>query len=218
MSGTSIALKSGRNSSAAAGAVASNTLLWVEHSPAGCILPGVPYPVHRKNRAARRVLTGQAPIVRETGLRLASEILQSFLDAIAICVRDDRFEDYARSVKLPLVVKTSAATLTVATLADLEEGFDEYCDMLRWRGVTRMVPTVIEARFEQPESLVGVYRTVMLGGDRPVIPPYFTRIWLQCDGDTWQATRMHNNTNDPLWPLLLNRVTPVDSPPEELLN
>jgi hypothetical protein len=208
-----------RNSRIAwAGFVAPRMSFSVEQSPKGCILSAVPYSVHRKNRGPGMCLTAQAVTGKETGLRSACEMLQSYLDAFGAHVSHDRFEDYARSVSLPLCIKTSSATLTVTSLDDLQEGFDDFCDMLRWRGVTRMVRTVIEARFEHPERLVGLYSTVLLGGgDQPVVPPYYTKLWLHCRDGNWQATRAHMNTHDPRWPLLLSHVPPVDSPPEELL-
>ena len=129
----------------------------------------------------------------------------------------ERFDDYVTGVHLPLSILTSVASITVSTLDDLQDGYDDFIEMIQSRGVTDMVRTVIEAREDGPDRIVGVYCTRLMGSGQLVIPEFYSRMWLLRVDGVWKATKIQNTTKDPRWPLLLNRVPPLQEPPEELL-
>jgi hypothetical protein len=147
----------------------------------------------------------------------ADSILQTYLDRMSDLVLRERFEDYCAHVRLPLGILTSSANLTVATIADLQDGFDDFVEMIQSRGVTDMLRIVMDATFDGPDRIVGIYETNLLDGSRPVVPTFYSKIWLSLHDGVWQATKIHNTTRDTRWPLLLTRVQPVKWPPEELL-
>ena len=148
---------------------------------------------------------------------LATEILQSYLDKMGKAVMDERFEAYAAGVRLPLNLMTSSANLTIATLDDLIDGFDDFCDMIQSQGVTYMVRLVHEARFAGPAEIVGVYQTDLLKGTRPVVPTFYSKMWLGCFDGVWQATKIHNTTRTARWPILSHQVDTAQWPPKESL-
>ena len=70
---------------------------------------------------------------------LARSILQSYLDEVGAAVLAERFDLYSAHVQLPLSILTSSANLTVSTVEDLQDGFDDFVDMLQSHGVTDMI-------------------------------------------------------------------------------
>lgn len=149
---------------------------------------------------------------------LADRVLQTYLDEMGDFVMRDRFEAYATRVRLPLHILTSNANLTVATIDDLQDGFDDFVEMIQSRNVTDMLRIVMAAAFDGPDQLVGIYETNLLNGQDHVVPPFYSKMWLiRNDDGIWQATKIHNTTRDTRWPMLLTRVKPVQWPPEELL-
>jgi hypothetical protein len=148
---------------------------------------------------------------------LATDVLQRFVDEMGEAVMRDRFDDYRAGVRLPLNILTSVANLTVSTVEDLRGGFDDFTEMLRNRSVTDMIRVVMDAGFESPDCIVGIYETNLLSGDQHVVPPFYSKMWLCRSGAAWQATKIHNTTQDQRWPMLLSRVNPVKWPPKELI-
>ncbi|TAG12428.1 MAG: hypothetical protein EAZ40_15715 [Rhodobacterales bacterium] len=148
----------------------------------------------------------------------ATETLQNFLDFMGEAVMSERFEAYLTGVRLPLNIITSAANLKVETVEDLVEGFDDFCDMIQSQGVSDMVRTVMEARFEADDLIVGIYETRLLNGDRPVVPTFYSKIWLERHSGVWQASKIHNTTYNARWPILIHQVEAAHRPPKEFLN
>jgi hypothetical protein len=146
---------------------------------------------------------------------LPKTILQTFLDEIGRDVMADRFEAYAAKVELPLTILTSSARLKITTLAELEEGFDAFADMLRGIGVKTMERTVRNARFQGNDHIVGIYETRLLDGSRQIVPTFHSKMWIGSDDGTWKAFRINNTTNDARWPMLLTRLAPSPWLPEE---
>lgn len=127
----------------------------------------------------------------------------------------ERFDDYCARVRLPLNIVTSAANLTIASVEDLMDGFDDFVAMIHSRGVTSMIRPVMGAAFDGPDRIVGVYETRLMDGQRMAMPQFYSKMWIgQFDG-VWQATKIHNTTYDPRWPLMLTRVKPGQRPPKE---
>lgn len=146
---------------------------------------------------------------------LASTIMQSYVNTMADAVISERFEIYSAGVHLPFYIVTSAASLSVNTIEDLQHGFDDFTEMLHSRGVTRIVQTVRVAMFESNDRIVGVHQTRLMDGSRLVLPEYYSKMWISCFDGIWKATRTHNTTNDTRWPLTLSRLKPLPWPPEE---
>jgi hypothetical protein len=151
------------------------------------------------------------------GAVTAADVLQRYLDDIGAAVMEGRFDAYRAGVQLPLNILTSAANLTVATEADLRDGFADFTEMLRQKAVTGMIRIVMEAWYESADSVVGIYETNLISGDQHVVPPFYSKIWLGRSGALWRADKIHNTTQDRRWPLLLARVDPVQWPPKELI-
>lgn len=147
---------------------------------------------------------------------LASEILQAFLTRMADAVMSGRFEVYSAGVQLPFAILTSAASLNVTTMGDLEEGFDDFAEMVIGRGVTRIVQTVKVAKFESNDQIVGIFQTKLMDGSRLVMPDYYSKMWIANIDGVWKATRTHTTTKDTRWPILLTRLESEHWTTEEL--
>jgi hypothetical protein len=142
-------------------------------------------------------------------------ILQTYLDDIGKAVMDERFEIYAEMIELPLTILTSSARLKIDTLDALEQGFDAFTDMLQGFGVTRMVRTVKQARFQGNDHIVGLYETRLMSGSRQALPTFHSKMWIGTYDGAWKAIRINNTTNDARWPMLLTRLAPPPWLPEE---
>lgn len=189
-------------------------------SPKGCMVLNESawgYPLRRglRHRSAAEGVSGgrRCP---EDG-HLAEDTLQHFLDRMGQAVMQERFDDYAEGVHLPFFILTSAVSLTVTTIEDLRDGFDDFVEMIQSRGVTDMIRTVIAARAESPGRIVGIYRTRLEGDAGLVLPEFYSRMWLERVDGVWKATKIHNTTADTRWPMLMSRVAPLSEPPEDLL-
>lgn len=136
----------------------------------------------------------------------ASEAFQHYLDRVALALMHGNFEAYRDCVELPLSIVTSAANLVVRTEDDLAEGFDALCDMLCCRGASEARLVGLQSRFEGPDRIVGVYESHYLCNGLPLMPPFFSRIWLERRNGLWKATSVHNTTSETRWPILLTRV------------
>ncbi len=100
---------------------------------------------------------------------LPKTILQTFLDDIGETVMGERFEDYTARIELPLTILTSSASLKITTVEDLQDGFDAFVEMLRSIGVTDMVRTVSNARFQGNDHVVGIYETRLMNGTQQAL-------------------------------------------------
>jgi len=144
----------------------------------------------------------------------ASAILQAYLDAMRHAVLAERLDDYVARIRLPFSILTSSASLTVSTQADLEDGFDDFVEMIRSRGITDMQRTVQAAAYLGNDVIVGVYETRLLAGEKLALPVFHSKMWIVCDDGVWKATKIHNTTNEARWPMLLTRL-PEHWLPEE---
>lgn len=147
---------------------------------------------------------------------LPTAILQTYLDDVADAVMNERFELYCARIQLPLNIVTSSANLRIDTIEDLQDGFDDFTEMLQGYGVTRMVRTVNVAKFEANDRIVGIYQTRLMDASRQVLPEFHSKMWLCRYDGIWKAIRIHNTTNEARWPLLLSRLAPEPWPTEEL--
>ena len=138
---------------------------------------------------------------------LARTILQGYLDDMGQAVMNDRLEDYIARIQLPLGLVTSSANITITSVADLEEGFDDFVDMIRSHGVSDMRRTVKAATFQGNDHIVGVYETRLMAGDRLALPVFHSKMWIGSYDGIWKAIKIHNTTNEARWPMLLTRLT-----------
>lgn len=143
-------------------------------------------------------------------------ILQEYLDHVGTAVMSERFEDYAARIELPLRILTSSANISVASREDLEDGFNDFCEMLQSLGVSQMVRKVIHAGFQGTDHIVGVYETRLMDGARQALPTFHSKMWIGIYDGTWKAIKIHNTTNDARWPMLLTRLAAKPWPHEEL--
>lgn len=146
---------------------------------------------------------------------LPKTILQTFLDDIGETVMGERFEDYTARIELPLTILTSSASLKITTVEDLQDGFDAFVEMLRSIGVTDMVRTVSNARFQGNDHVVGIYETRLMNGTQQALPTFHSKMWIGLYGGIWKAIRINNTTNDARWPMLLTRLAPSPWTTEE---
>ena len=151
---------------------------------------------------------------KEVDMR-ATSILQNYLDDLGHAVMTERFEDYASRILLPLNILTSSANMTVSTVADLEDGFDEFCEMILSLGVTDLIRAVKVARFHGNDHVVGIYETRMLNGRRQVLPSFHSKMWIGTYDGIWKAIKIHNTTKDAHWPMLYTRLGIEQWPIEE---
>lgn len=177
-----------------------------------------PVQLERSGGADRsHLLAGGAfhPESKDVRSMLPKAILQTFVDDIGKTVMDDHFDAYATMVDLPLTIMTSSARLKIDTLEDLQEGFDAFTDMLQGIGVTEMLRTVKNARFQGNDHIVGIYESRLMKGDRQAVPTFHSKAWIGLHGGTWKLIRVNNTTNDSRWPMLLTRLAPPPWPLEE---
>lgn len=139
---------------------------------------------------------------------LASAILQAYLDDMTRAVMNEWLEDYSARIQLPLSILTSSASINVTTQAELEDGFDDFVEMIRSHGVTRMVRTVQAATFQGNDHIVGVYETRLMAEDKLALPVFHSKMWIGCYDGVWKAIKIHNTTNEARWPMLLTRLSP----------
>lgn len=137
----------------------------------------------------------------------ASTILQTYLDDMGKAVMNEWFEDYAGRIQLPLTILTSSASITVANRADLEDGFDDFVEMIRSHGVTHMQRTVQAATFQGNDHVVGVYETRLMAGEKLALPVFHSKMWIGCYDGVWKAIKIHNTTHEARWPMLLTRLS-----------
>lgn len=151
------------------------------------------------------------------GTMTAQETLQRFLDDVALALASGNSDRYRACVELPLLIVTSAATLLVRTEDELVEGFDELSDMLCCRGATEIRLSELQARFDGHDRLIGVYESRYLCDGRPLVPTFYSRIWLVRRDGAWRATRVHNTTSETRWPILLTRMETDQGLPMEFM-
>lgn len=144
--------------------------------------------------------------VNSASMADAEVLLASYLNAVAISVLSDRFDNYVAHVQLPFRLVTNAAQLQVETLEDLQDGFDDYVSSLRDMGVSEMKRDVTHAIFECPDTIGGVFQTRLLDGAKAVIPAFFSKIWLKRIDGQWRGTKIVNTTHDNRWPVLMHKV------------
>ena len=135
-------------------------------------------------------------------------ILQVYLDEIGRAVMAERFDDYASRVQLPLRILTSSANLRIDTIEDLQDGFDDFVEMLQSNGVTDMVRTVKAAVFQGNTHVVGIYETRLMAEAVQVLPSFHSKMWIGCYDGVWKAVKIHNTTNEARWPMRLTRLSP----------
>lgn len=146
----------------------------------------------------------------------ASSILQTYLDEMGKAVMNEWFEDFVTLIQLPLSILTASAKITVATRADLEDGFYDFVEMIRSRGVTQVQRTVKAATFQGTDHIVGIYETRLLADEKLALPVFHSKMWIGCHDGAWKAIKIHNTTNETRWPILLTRLSPELCLPEEL--
>ncbi|WP_146038084.1 hypothetical protein [Tabrizicola aquatica] len=142
-------------------------------------------------------------------------ILQTYLDDVGHAVMSEQFEAYAARIQMPLRILTSSANLSIATLEDLEDGFDDFVAMLQGYGVTSMIRTVRAAVFQGTDHIVGVYDTRLMNENHQVLPTFHSKMWIGCYGGVWKAIKIHNTTKAARWPILLTRLASEPWPTEE---
>lgn len=187
----------------------------LESSLYGCILEfdrtADPYTVQALNIAAVR-----RPFIWKEHLMTAKILLQRYLDDMTYFVMRERFEDYCSRIELPLSIITSNANIRVSSVADLEEGFDDFTDMIQTMGVTDMLRSVNAATYIGNDLIVGVYETRLMNQNKLALPIFHSKMWIRCYDGIWKAIRIHNTTKDGRWPILLTRLAAEPLPPEEL--
>lgn len=154
---------------------------------------------------------------RGPGSMHATEILQKFLDDIGNAVMQERFEDYCAAIRLPLNILTVSASLNITTVEDLQDGFDDFTDMIQSRGISTMIRVVMDAWFETPDEIIGIYETNLMKSDAHAVPRFYSKMWLGRFEGAWQTTKIHNTINDSRWPILMTNIQPAQWPPKELL-
>ena len=142
-------------------------------------------------------------------------ILQTYLDDLGHAVMSEQFEAYAARIQMPLRILTSSANLNIATIEDLEDGFDDFIAMLQSYGVTSMIRTVQAAVFQGTDHIVGVYDTRLMNERQQVLPTFHSKMWIGCYGGVWKAIKIHNTTKAARWPILLTRLASEPWPTEE---
>lgn len=175
------------------------------HSPQGCMLRWSPRRIGTNATGRRRSIAGRRPIWDDLTMQ-PMPILQTYLDDIADAVMGERFDDYAARILLPLNIQTSSANLTITTLEDLQNGFDDFVEMIQSYGVTRMLRSVKAAAYQGNDHVVGIYDTKLLDGTRQVLPTFHSKMWIGCYDGVWKAIKIHNTTNETRWPILLTRL------------
>ncbi len=146
----------------------------------------------------------------------AKFLLQRYLDDMTHFVMRERFEDYCSRIELPLSILTSNANIKVSSIADLEDGFDDFTDMIQTMDVTDMMRSVKAATYIGNDYIVGVYETRLMNHNKLALPIFHSKMWIRCYDGIWKAIRIHNTTKETRWPILLTRLADEPVPSEEL--
>jgi hypothetical protein len=147
----------------------------------------------------------------------ATEILQQYLDLMSDSVLRGNFEAYAAHIDLPFNLVTSSASLYVETMEDMQDGFDDFVDMIESQGVTALIRIAKGASFDGNDMITGWYETNLLKGAQRIVPAFFSKVWLRNVDGVWKASKITNTTKDDRWPIQIFKVEPADSPPMEFL-
>lgn len=129
----------------------------------------------------------------------------------------DQFDRYSSHVDLPFRLVTAAAELTVESMDDLHDGFDDYVSMLGDLKVTTLLRSVIDASFEGDDRVVGLFETTHMSSDKIVVPKFYSKIWIQRIDSVLKATCIRNTTKDERWPIITHKVDSAAWPPKETL-
>lgn len=132
-------------------------------------------------------------------------------------VMDGDFGGFANHMVVPFTLVTASANLSVATLDDLQDGFDDFVSMLEDMNVTALLRKVIDAQFISGSMINGTYSTVHLCGDAVVVPEFYSRIWLRHIDGIWKATEIRNTTRNERWPIICHKVDSAAWPPKEAI-
>ena len=137
---------------------------------------------------------------------------QTWLDDVGQAFFDQRYEDYAARVELPLMVVTRTTQLVVDSDARLRDGFDAWCAMLDAQKVTDMYRSAHDVEFLGTELITGHYSTRILRGTVAVVPVFESAMTLRRIDNVWKAVSVTSGMQNMRWPITLPRIVEVPLP------
>ena len=136
----------------------------------------------------------------------AAKILQERLDAVsAHCMAGD-WPAYRAAVRLPFVMVTGGAEITLHGEAELRQGFDTFLSMLRLRGVTDYIRILRDARFDGEDCIIGSYDSHLMRHAERVVPAYRSQATLHRQDGLWLFVRIANTWENARWPVVTPKV------------
>jgi hypothetical protein len=132
----------------------------------------------------------------------AATILQDYLDAVARAVMADDWASYRDAVSLPCHIISHDESKVVATEKDLQAGFDQFRDTLRFHQVTDYIRLVDTATLLDHDLLSGSYLSHLLARSYRILDPFRSQMTLRLQGGRWRAVSVTNGLANSRWPLI----------------
>ena len=132
----------------------------------------------------------------------ATQVLQTYLDAMSDHVLVGDFDSYQSGVELPFHLVTTDSSVVVTTHEDLRAGFDHYRVMLASQVVTAYIRIVNLAVLLDDRLISGHYTTHIISGGTRIVAPFPSQIVLRDHGaQGWRAASITNGAQNMRWPM-----------------
>ena len=138
----------------------------------------------------------------------ATEILQSYLDEVSQTVLADDWETNRACIALPWHIVSHDESKVVSTEHDLEAGFDQFRDTLRFHRISDYIRYVETAATLDLDLISGCYVSHLISHGQRLLPPFRSQMTLRLIGNCWRAALVTNGLANSRWPLLRLQLHP----------
>lgn len=138
----------------------------------------------------------------------SAEILQAYLDDVAVALLADDWPAYRRRVCLPCAVISHDESKLVTTEDELQLGYEIFRDIFRSQHVTDYIRLVDQVFRLDVDLIAGSYVSHVIAGGHRVIAPYRSILVLRLEDDVWRAASVTNGLANSRWPLVRRGLFP----------
>lgn len=140
--------------------------------------------------------------------------MQTYLDAVSRSVLMDDWASYREMVSLPCHIVSHDENKVVTTEADLQQGFDQFRDTLRFHRATDYIRLVEAATLLDPDLISDSYVSHIISGGQRILPPFRSQMTLRLIEGRWKAVSVTNALANSRWPLVRLALHPETDPKE----
>ena len=144
----------------------------------------------------------------------AAAILQSYLDEVSTAVLANDWDSYRDAISLPCHIVSHDESKVVATVAELQAGFDQFHATLRAQRVTDYIRLVDTASRLDHDLISGRYFSHVIANGHRLLPPFQSQMTLRLQGNRWRAASVTNALANSRWPLVRLALHPETDPKE----